>query len=220
MFWACSKVKSARHFIEGILGSFLGTLFYPGPHFIEATAWVVSTWTTRCPSCTIWLNKMSNTFKIFQYHSSKTFFFCVCVCAVFSVWLYLDIILYDFFYHWTGTFRSCRDRPGLLQTDVHCSYDMAPLCAHCCFFGILMATHVAPEYAHVCSVHLIPRLFASYGILRADRGEKQNSFHALQALWFLTSSYLYKMEFSYSKSPFCDLFFSSTSTTWTWVPIL
>ena len=90
VFWACSKVKSGRHFIEGILGSFLVTLFYPGPHFIEATAWVVSTWTTRCPSCTIWLNKMSNTFKIFQDHSSKTakrcFFFFVCV--VFSVWIF------------------------------------------------------------------------------------------------------------------------------------
>ena len=82
--WACSKVKSGRHFIEGILGSFLGTLFYPGPHFIEATACVVSTWTTRCPSCTIWLNKMSNTFKIFQDHSSKTAFF-VCVCCVFCL---------------------------------------------------------------------------------------------------------------------------------------
>ena len=77
-----------------------------------------------------------------------------------------------------------RDYPGFVTPD-RCAlliYDMAPLCAHCCFLGILMATHVAPEYAHVCSVHLIPRLLAFYGILRADRGEKQSSFHALQAL--------------------------------------
>ena len=53
------------------------------------------------------------------------------------------------------------------------------------------------------SVHSIPRLLAS---CEQDWGEKQSSFHALQALWFLTSSYLYKMEFSYSQPPFCDLF--------------
>ena len=109
MFWACSKVKSGPHFIEGILGSFLGTLFYPGPHFIEAAAWVVSTWQTRCPSCTIWLNKMSNTFKIFQDHSSKTAFFFFCVCCVFC----LDI----FGYHTLYFFNIEREHSDLAGID-------------------------------------------------------------------------------------------------------
>ena len=137
MFWACSKVKSGRHFIEGILGSFLGTLFLPGPHFIEATAWVVSTWTTRCPSCTIWLNKMSNTFKIFQDHSSKTFFF---VCCVFC----LDIFGYHTLYfliierEHSDLAGIDRDYPGFVTPD-RCALLIwpGPVVCPLLFFGYL-----------------------------------------------------------------------------------
>ena len=140
---------------------------------------------------------------------------------------YLDIILYIFFIierEHSDLAGIDRDYPGFVTPD-RCALLIwhGPVVCPLLFFGYLNGYTCG---ARVCScvlsgsVHLIPRLLASYGILRADRGEKQSSFHALQALWFLTASYLYKMEFSYSKSPFCDLFFSSTSTTWTWVPIL
>ena len=97
---------------------------------------------------------------------------------------------------------------------------MAPLCAHCCSLGILMVTHVAPEYAHACSVHLIPRLLASYGILQADRGENKAAFTRCRLSDFSPHLTSIKWNVHIQNLPFVTYLDLSTSTTSRVVPIL
>ena len=140
---------------------------------------------------------------------------------------YLDIILYIFLIierEHSDLAGIDRDYPGFVTPD-RCALLIwhGPVVCPLLFFGYLNGYTCG---ARVCScvlsgsVHLIPRLLASYGILRADRGEKQSSFTRSRFSDFSPHLTSIKWNFHIQNLPFVTYLDLSTSTTWTWVPIL